>query len=275
MPRGGSNLPPHRWEGGRLHLRLTVMLTQSQHGATAVLTLDYPARRNALAMVMRTALVDALERIEADASIRAIVLTGAGGTFCAGGDISGMDATDLAAGRERFRVTHQLVRLLVKGSKPLVAAVEGWCVGAGLSLALCCDTIVAASDARFMAGFGRIGLVADLGLLHTLPLRIGQGRARQVFLYGEAMDAATAERIGLVDHLVPPGGALDAALVRARLFADTAPLPVALTRQYLSAGLDAALDWERDTQSALFQTADHAEGKAAFLAKRPPIFRGT
>lgn len=89
------------------------------------------------------------------------------------------------------------------------------------------------------------------------------------------MDAAAAERIGLVDRLAPPGGALEVALARARLFADAAPLPVALTRQYLSAGLDAALDWERDMQSALFQTADHAEGKAAFLAKRPPVFRGT
>ena len=250
------------------------MLTESRDGATAVLTLDYPARRNALAMEMRHALVDALERIEADGAVRAIVLTGGGGTFCAGGDISGMDAADMAAGRERFRVTHRLVRLLVKGSKPIVAAVEGWCVGAGLSLAMCCDTVVAAADARFMAGFGRVGLVADLGLLHTLPLRIGQGRARQVFLYGEAMDAAEAERIGMVDRLAPPGGALGVALGRARAFAVTAPLPVALTRQYLSAGLDAALDWERDTQSALFQTADHMEGKVAFLSKRPPAFRG-
>lgn len=250
------------------------MLSEARDGATAVLTLDYPARRNALAMPMRHALVDALERIEADRAIRAIVLTGAGGTFCAGGDISGMDAADLGAGRERFRITHRLVRLLVKGSKPVVAAVEGWCVGAGLSLAMCCDTVVAATDARLMAGFGRVGLVADLGLLHTLPLRIGQGRARQVFLYGEATDATEAERIGMVDRLAPPGTALDVALARAALFADAAPLPVALTRQYLSAGLDAALDWERDTQSALFQTADHAEGKAAFMAKRPPTFRG-
>ncbi len=250
------------------------MLTQSRDGAVAILTLDYPARRNALAMPMRQALVDALETIEADRQLRAIVLTGAGGTFCAGGDISGMDAADLAAGRERFRVTHRLVRLLVKGSKPVVAAVEGWCVGAGLSLAMCCDTVVAAADARFAAGFGKVGLVADLGLLHTLPARIGQGRARQVFLYSETIGAEQAERIGLADHLTLPGAALDMALARARHFTDTAPLPVALTRQYLAHGLDAALDWERDTQSALFQTADHAEGKAAFLSKRAPVFRG-
>jgi len=125
-----------------------------------------------------------------------------------------------------------------------------------------------------MAGFGKIGLVADLGLLHTLPLRVGQGRARQILLYGEALDARAAERIGLVDHLASPGDALDAALARARTLHDAAPLPIALTKQFLIQGLDAALDWEREVQSALFQTADHAEGKAAFLSKRPPRFAG-
>ncbi|MGI4792961.1 MAG: enoyl-CoA hydratase/isomerase family protein [Janthinobacterium lividum] len=250
------------------------MLTEHRDGATAVLTLNYPERRNALAIPMRRALVEALERIEADPSLRAIVITGAGGTFCAGGDISGMAAADLAAGRERFRLAHQLVRLMIKGSKPIVAAVEGWCVGAGLSLAMCCDTVIAARDARFAAGFGKIGLIADLGLLHTLPARIGQGRARQVFLYGEPMEAARAEQIGLADGLVEPGDTLNAAIARAKQFAEAAPLPVALTRQWLAAGLDAALDWERDAQASLFLTADHAEGKAAFLQKRPPRFSG-
>ena len=244
------------------------MLREAREGATAVLTLDYPERRNALAMPMRQRLVDALEAIEADRELRAIVITSAGG------DISGMDVVDLAAGRERFRLTHRLVRLLLKGSKPVIAAVEGWCVGAGLSVAMCCDTVVAAEDARFAAGFGKIGLVADLGLLHTLPVRVGQGRARQVLLYGEPTTAERAAEIGMADHVVPSGTALQAALARAALFHGTAPLPVALTRQYLAAGLDAALDWERDTQSALFLTADHAEGRAAFLAKRAPVFKG-
>ncbi len=250
------------------------MLTEHRDGLTAILTLNYPERRNALAIPMRRALVEALERIEADPSLRAIIITGAGGTFCAGGDISGMDVADLAAGRERFRLTHQLVRLLVKGSKPIVAAVEGWCVGAGLSLAMCCDTVIAARDARFAAGFGKIGLIPDLGLLHTLPARIGQGRARQVFLYGDLMDASRAEQIGLADELVEPGSALNAATACAGRFADSAPMPVALIRQWLAAGLDAALDWERETQASLFLTADHAEGKAAFLQKRPPRFSG-
>ena len=103
------------------------------------------------------------------------------GTFSAGGDIAGMNAADLAAGRERFRITHRLVRLMVKSAKPIIAAVEGHAVGAGLSLALCCDTVIAAEDARFASSFGRVGLIADLGLLHTLPARVGEGRARQIF----------------------------------------------------------------------------------------------
>lgn len=250
------------------------MLTESRDGATVILTLDYPARRNALAMPMREAVVAAMERIEGDAAVRAVVLTGAGGTFSAGGDISGMNVADMAAGRERFRSTHQMVRMLVKSSKPVVAAVEGYAVGAGLSLALCCDTIVAGDTAQFAAGFGRVGLIADLGLPHTLPLRVGHGRARQILLYGERIGAEEALRIGLVDHVVPGGTALEAALTRARLFHDMAALPVAMTKRWLAAGLDAALEWERDTQAALFMTADHAEGKAAFLGKRPPKFSG-
>ena len=251
-----------------------MMLDEARDGATSVLTLDYPERRNALAIPMRERLASAFDRIEADAAVRAVVVTGRGGTFCAGGDIAGMDSPTLAAGRERFRLTHGLVRLIAHCGKPVIAAVEGWCVGAGLSLACLCDTVVASEEARFMAGFGKIGLVADLGLLHTLPLRVGQGRARQILLYGEALDARAAERIGLVDHLASPGDALDAALARARTLHDAAPLPIALTKQFLIQGLDAALDWEREVQSALFQTADHAEGKAAFLSKRPPRFAG-
>jgi 2-(1,2-epoxy-1,2-dihydrophenyl)acetyl-CoA isomerase len=226
-------------------------------------------------MPMRQAIVDAMERIEPDPAIRAVVITGGGGTFSAGGDISGMNVTSFAEGRERFRVTHRMVRLLVMASKPIIAAVEGYAVGAGLSVALCCDTIVASADAQFAAGFGRVGLIADLGMPHTLPLRVGQGHARQILLYGERLAAPEALHIGLVDHLVPPGTALEAALARARLFHAMAPLPIALTKQHLAKGLDAALEWERDTQAALFMTADHAEGKAAFLGKRDPRFTGT
>jgi 2-(1,2-epoxy-1,2-dihydrophenyl)acetyl-CoA isomerase len=250
------------------------MLMVARDGATLVLTLNNPQRRNALAMPLREALIGEFERIETDRGICAVVLTGTGGTFCAGGDITAMDVKTLADGLERFRITHRLVRLMIRCSKPIVAAVDGFAVGAGLSLALCCDTVVAAEDARFAAGFGRIGLIADLALNHTLPARIGMGRARQVLLYGEQMDAAAGQRIGLVDHLVPQGAALEFALGRARALADAAPLPVALTKGLLADGLDQALERERELQSMLFLTADHVEGREAFLAKRRPVFKG-
>jgi 2-(1,2-epoxy-1,2-dihydrophenyl)acetyl-CoA isomerase len=249
-------------------------VTEARDGATVILTISQPARRNALSMAIREGLTEALDRIEADREVRAVVLTGAGGTFSAGGDISGMDVTDIPSGRERFRRTHRMVHALIQSSKPLIAAVEGWAAGAGMSLALCCDTVVAAEDSRFMASFGKIGLVADCALFHTLPQRVGMGRARQILLYGEPVGAVEGERIGLVDHVTPKGGALDRALERARAVAEGAPLPIALTKRYLAEGLEAALEFERDAQAMMFVTADHAEGRAAFLGKRKPVFKG-
>jgi 2-(1,2-epoxy-1,2-dihydrophenyl)acetyl-CoA isomerase len=252
----------------------TDLLIEAREGATAVLTLNYPERRNALAIPLRSCFAETFERLEADREVRAIVITGGDSVFSSGGDISGMDATDLWTARDRFRLTHRVIRQMLTSAKPMIAAVEGWAAGAGLSLALCCDTVIAAEDARFVSSFGRVGLIADLGLPFTLPARVGMGRARQILLYGEPIAAPKAERIGLIDQVVPKGQALPRALERARFFASAAPLPVALTKRLLSEGLDAALEKERDLQSALFLTADHAEGRDAFLAKRQPDFKG-
>jgi enoyl-CoA hydratase/carnithine racemase len=250
------------------------MILECRHGATAVVTLNQPARKNALAMQMREELIGAFERIEADTTIRAVVVTGADGTFCSGGDISGMNSADFAFGRERFRVTHRLVRMMVESAKPFVAAVEGWAAGAGMGVAICCDTVVAADNARFVSPFNKLGLVPDFGLLHTLPRRVGEGPARQIFLRGAPFDAAHALKIGLVDELVPAGTALDRALAIAAEYADAAPIPLAMVKSYLARGLPEALDWERNTQSTMFLTADHVEGREAFLAKRSPVFTG-
>jgi enoyl-CoA hydratase/carnithine racemase len=247
-------------------------VVEQRDGGVLTLTLDYPERRNALAMPLRDELHRILDAAQGDDAVRAIVLTGAGGVFCSGGDISGMNVTDAETGRERMRRTHRIIRLMVAGRVPIVAAVEGWCVGAGLSIACACDTIVAAEDARFMAGFGKVGLIADLGLPFTLPARVGAGRARQFFLYGTQVDAVAAERIGLVDHVVPKGGALAKATELAAFLAAQASLPIALTKQILAEGLDRALEDERHFQTACFLSDDHAEGKAAFLAKRDPQF---
>ncbi|HEY8613435.1 MAG TPA: enoyl-CoA hydratase-related protein [Roseomonas sp.] len=245
-----------------------------QDGPVLTLTLDYPARRNALAVPLRERMADILEKAEGDPAIRAIVIMGASGNFCSGGDLSGMDVSSALAGRERLRLAHRSIRLIAAGSKPVVAAVEGWCVGAGLSLACACDLIVAAEDARFMAGFGKVGLMGDLGLPFTLPARVGAGRARRILMLHEQVTAGDAERIGLVDEVVHRGQSLHFALERARFLAAQAPAPMALTKAMLAAGLDAALETERHFQTTLFLSADHREGRAAFLEKREPRFTG-
>lgn len=246
----------------------------ARDGAVLVLTLDYPARRNALAVPLRERMSDVLEEAEGDPGVRAVVVTGASGNFCSGGDLSGMEVGDALAGRERLRRAHRLIRLIAAGAKPVVAAVEGWCVGAGLSLACACDLVVAAEDARFMAGFGKVGLMGDLGLPFTLPARVGAGRARRILMLHEQVTAAEAERIGLVEEVVHRGQALHFAMERARFLAAQAPAPMALTKAMLAAGLDAALETERGFQATLFLSADHREGRAAFLEKREPRFGG-
>jgi enoyl-CoA hydratase/carnithine racemase len=250
------------------------ILAADRDGATLVLTMNEPARRNALSMAMRARFIEELERAERDRDIRAVVVTGAGGQFCSGGDISGMDVADFGSGRERFRITHTMVRAVIESGKPFVSAVEGWAAGAGVGLAIACDCVVAAEGARFLTPFVKVGLAPDFALMHTLPRRIGEGRARNMFLSAEPVDAAEALRIGLVDHVVRDGTALDKALERAAKFAEGAPLAIAMTRSVLARGLADALEWERTAQAALFATADHAEGKAAFAGKRKPDFKG-
>jgi 2-(1,2-epoxy-1,2-dihydrophenyl)acetyl-CoA isomerase len=245
-------------------------LLESRNGAVAILTLNEPAKRNALTSATRAELADAIDRIERDPGIRAVILTGGPRVFCAGGDLSAMEVEGLASARERFRLLHRIVRVIVKSSKPYLAAVEGWAAGAGFSIALCCDTIVAGTGARFVAAFPKVGLVADAGLLHTLPARVGLGRARQILLYARPVDAGTAHDIGMIDEIAPDGKALERALELAREFDGLSSRHEGISgaRRRRGSGLGAS------NQAALFLTADHAEGKAAFREKRQPHFQG-
>lgn len=251
------------------------IVIEDRQGSTAILTLNRPERRNALSMPMREALLDAIDRLEADRSVRAVVITGAGGHFCAGGDITAMNQRDVASSRDRFRYSHRMVRAVMASQKPWLAAVEGWAVGAGMGMALICDTVIASEEAGFGAGFGKIGLIPDWGLLHTLPRRVGEAKARQMLLYCETLRAEEAHAIGLVDHLAPKGGALEAALKRAEALVNIAPQSIAMVKSYYVQGLAETLEWERNAQSLVAMTADHAEGKAAFKEKRAPNFQNT
>jgi 2-(1,2-epoxy-1,2-dihydrophenyl)acetyl-CoA isomerase len=249
----------------------------SRRDAVAVVTLNEPGKRNALTVALRRSLLATLDELSGDASCRAVVLTGAGGAFSSGGDLSVMRADDPMGARERLRIIHDIVRRIAIGPKPFVAAVEGAAFGAGLALAAACDVVVADPGARFCASFARVGLMPDAGLLWSLPPRVGMGAARRMMLEASVVTGEEAKALGLVDEIAVPGGALDAALVRAQVLARAAPLSIALTKAAFARGtddLERVLAAEMDGQPMLFATQDHAEGLAAFTGKREARFRG-
>lgn len=253
------------------------LVTVESKDAIAVVTLSLPEKRNALTMELRAELLAALDRLMGDGEARAIVLTGAGGTFCAGGDLKTMPGNTPLAARHRMMTGHRLVRLLAEGPKPVIAAVEGAAFGAGLSLAAAADSCVAARDARFGAVFGKVGLMPDLGMLWSVPARIGLARTKRMAMLTEELGGAEAHALGLADVLAEPGQALERALEEARRFAAAAPLSVAATKMTMArlpGTLDEVLADEVNQQSALMQSADHAQAREAFFEKRTPRFEG-
>lgn len=252
-----------------------------QEGSVAILTLHAPGRRNALSTAMRNLLAEQLCALGQSDEVRAVVLTGAGGHFCSGGDVSEMAApgqpTDPVIGRRRLETLHAIVRCLAGGAKPVVAAVEGTAFGAGMSFALACDWIIAAQDASFGAAFGKLGLIADSGLLWTLPRRVGDAATRDILLTARTVRSDEALRLRMVDEVVPPGQALAAALRKCEQYGAVAPRAIAATKATMvraPASLDELLLVEADVQLPLALSRDHEEARRAFLEKRPAIFTG-
>lgn len=246
-----------------------------REGAVRIVVLNRPDKRNAMGQEMRRALVELFDQIEGDATCSAVVVTGAGGHFCAGGDLSSTPIGSAIAAHSRLRDAQGLLLRIVQSRKPYIAAVEGAAYGAGLSLAIACDHVVATPESRFCAPFVRVGLAPDVGLLWTLPRRVGSGRASDIMLGAEPLIGEEAVRIGLADRLVPAGQAREAAIRRAGIYAMGAPAALAATKSGLlhSGGpLSAALEFEAMAQAVLLGTADHAEGKAAFFERRRAEF---
>ncbi len=250
------------------------MLDSSRHGQALVLALNVPKKKNVISRAMCEAILTELDKVGADSQVRAVVITGANGTFSAGGDFDDMRARGLGGWRDHFDHVVRLARRMIGYPKPIVAAVEGWAVGAGLSLACCCDMIVAAENANFAYAFDRVGVLPDMALIHTLPRRVGVVRARQIMIWGERFDARRALADGLVDRLSSPGAALADALAVAEEAAKGAPLPIGYLKSFMSEELERALAFEANCASVLFTSADHAEGVAAFKDKRKPNFTG-
>ncbi len=253
------------------------MVPLTREGSVAVLTLDFPARRNAFCFQMRTQLRERLEAAMADAQVRALVIVGAGGQFCAGGDISEMEPRTLLQNRERWALVTALIRLIALGPKPVVAAVEGFAMGAGLSIAALCDHVVAARDAKFGAAFVKVGLLPDMGALWSLPHRVGRAKARELLGLGRVFDGTEAGRIGLANEVVEPGQALAHAVAVAQEYALLPPVAQALLKSALAQGVDsleAAIRSEVEFQAVAMSTQDHAEAVQAFIDKRAPRFDG-
>jgi 2-(1,2-epoxy-1,2-dihydrophenyl)acetyl-CoA isomerase len=251
--------------------------------AVAVITLNRPDRRNALTRELKDALVAAVTEVAGDGSVRAVVLTGSGRAFCVGQDLrEHAEALRAGDGREFDTVDRHynpVVRALVTMPKPVVAAINGACVGAGLGFALACDLRVAAAGTSFATAFAAIGLTADSGLSATLARSVGAARAGELLLLGEPFSAEQAAQWGLVRSVVPPEQVLDAALALARTLAAGPTLAYAEIKQALArsavAPLDEVLAIEAAGQARLGGTKDHLGAVEAFLAKQKPIFEGS
>ena len=242
----------------------------------AVVTICNPGKLNAMSARMRDMLTQTFRELNDDPSCRAIVLTGAGDAFSAGADLDGWNETEVRQCRVRLRRGgSQLVREMISGARPIVAAVEGYAYGAGLALAAASDYVVASESAKFCCAFTRVGFIPDLGLMFSLPNRVGPARAKQLIALAETIDARRAERLGLADELVPAGRALAAALAVARRFADGPPLAFEIMKSVFARGLEAMIQAEVDLQPMLWLSGDHREGKAAVRQKRKPRFTGT
>jgi 2-(1,2-epoxy-1,2-dihydrophenyl)acetyl-CoA isomerase len=259
--------------GGR-----TVLVEQGDGIAT--LTLNRPEARNALDLAMREELEAALAGLETDPGVRVLVLRGAGEHFCAGGDVKFMQASRMSAseGQGRVEAINRAILALARFRTPTIAMVDGYAVGAGCNLALACDLVVAADRARFGEIFARIGLIPDGGGTYLLPRRVGLARAKELVFTAEVVEAAEAERIGLINRVVPAAELLTQTRALAQRIAAGPPRAHAMAKSLLnrSLGIDleTSLAWEGLAQGMMIESEDHREGLAAFFEKRSPRFTG-
>jgi 2-(1,2-epoxy-1,2-dihydrophenyl)acetyl-CoA isomerase len=255
-------------------------------GAVALITLNRPQSLNSFTRLMHQELWAALDRIETDKAIRALVITGAGRGFCAGADLAEFDFEPGPGLVERAdpgplieQAFNPTVRKLQALRVPTLAAVNGVAAGAGASLAMTCDLAVAASNASFIQAFSKIGLVPDAGGSWFLVKRLGLARALGCAMLGDKLSAKEAKEQGMIWDVAAEGeDCVEAAMKLAQRLAAMPTRALVETRRLLRAAasndLDAQLDAERATQSALGKTHDYIEGVTAFLQKRPAQFKG-
>jgi 2-(1,2-epoxy-1,2-dihydrophenyl)acetyl-CoA isomerase len=253
-----------------------------RRGPVAILTMSTPGRRNAFTPDSRHKLTDYLNELARSEEVRAIILRGDGEHFCVGANLVPTPGVPVPQRtpmqtRENVKDLYRLVCAIAANPKPVIAAVEGDAFGGGLALAAACDVLVAARTARLGTAFTAIGLMPDLGLLYSLPQRVGVAKARQMLMLSSRVDGTEALALGLADELAEPGQALERALQWAERFNEVAPVGVAIIKESLSRGITSiedAMRTEVDLMAFVQTTEDRLEGVAAFREKRKPVFKG-
>lgn len=240
------------------------------HGPVRAIILDRPDHRNSLDLVIRTELGSALRNADADRTVRAILLAGAGKVFCAGGDIKSL-SPDAEASRSRLSLMGEVTRSILESETPVLAAVQGGAWGAGLALVCACDVVVAAESARFVASFGRFGLVGDSGIYHTLRQRVTPARAREILLLNSSLSARQALQDGIATCVVPDDKVWDESLALARQLSSVAPGANAWTKRLIAQAdqdFESVISAEIDAQVELLAAPAFDEGQRAFVEKR-------
>jgi len=258
---------------------MTAELLSERRGSTLVLTISDPPTRNTLSAQVIAGAIESLGVAEANPEIRCVVLQGAGGHFCAGGNVQGLverRAAGEAAQRRMLDHLHHWVETMASYPKPIVAAVEGAAAGAGFSLALACDLIVAASDARFVMSHAKLGLSPDGGATARLAAALPAATVKRMLWLAEPVSTATLHEHGLVAMVSLPGSALADALILTDRLAALAPAALASVKELVAQaprrGLAEQLAAERDHFLANLFGADGGEGLRAFVEKRAPRF---
>ncbi len=254
------------------------VLTTVDNGVGTI-TMNRPEARNALNQDMRRGLADAVRQMRDDADVHTVIITGAGGAFCSGGDITHMLDTSQAGlpWRERIRGLHQWFPDLVNLEKPVIAAVDGAAFGAGLSLALAADFVIATQSATFCAVFGRIGLVPDLGCMHLLPRIVGRQKAKELVFTARVVSAREAQQLNMVYAIVPDAEALQAeALQLARRFGEASSAAIGMAKNIMNQSfeLDARTlaEMEAYAQTMCRSSAYHLDAVQRFSSKEPLRF---
>lgn len=259
-------------------MSFSTILTE-RDGAAYIITLNRPEKRNAVSLTAMDDIIRAMKEAEADENIRAVILTGGKEFFSAGADLNdAIQVTSAAKGLKYFNAWHHLNDTLEHLTKPIIAAIEGFCMTGGCELALACDIRVAGKGSTFAITSSRIGTVAGAGGTQRLPRIIGPAKALEIMFAAEPIDAEEAYRIGLINRLVARGDAVAEAKRMIAVYEKRAPMSLALVKRAVHRGmqmdLTSAIEFETFLVTTIYGTKDKHEGISAFLEKREAKFQG-